>query len=455
MYMENVNILNQFKKPMTSTIIDYWKMSFEWDFSKEYEKTILLFDLLMLNPEEFVASNALRDNMKTHRIYDEHVDVYLDPTDYAKRTSCETFFIVEMTGQACREFELRGGDWKALNLFCQSQKHKAMRLDLTKDDFNGCLPFEELKRKLKEEEFVSAFRRSSKIKNAPKFAEIVSDSNFDLELIKDFFGDISTASDDEDILAIRAKEGWSATFGNLTGCQLQIYDKKVERKVNSNSEVPYDSWIRFEMRFGSLKANTMLSLMAKSYEDDSFEMLVSCCLYYLLDFKQYKVMSDSVLCRVPTWDLWLKFLGLKEGEKLSVNHVINYTPSIELSLRYLENISKIFLKVYAIDEGATLFQTIFHGIAEKLFDGKLDSKLLAEINNYLLFTTGEIRDHKDLLNELYVKFKDYADLEIPFDLVVKRSIDFKKYCLEHDIEDPDDYEFENQYVTTDDGDLPF
>ena len=97
-----------------------------------------LFKLLKLDMNKYVSHKPF-NNCKSARTYDEHVYVCYDPYDDAIKLGSVSYFIIEMEGQACREFELRGGSWEDLIDFLAENVGGLIHIkaiDLAKDDID-------------------------------------------------------------------------------------------------------------------------------------------------------------------------------------------------------------------------------------------------------------------------------------------------------------------------------
>lgn len=428
--------MSRLSEPCARSIIDYFKPSFNFSItSKEANR---LFEILKIEEDRYIQETSLRDNMLEHRVYDQTVHIYLNPSDKAKRAGVIDYFTVELSGQACREFELRGGSWLELLKFMVETDSRLLQLHLAKDAMNGMLPFEELKRKVEREEFISSFRRSRAGGSVAK-----SESSGSTVLRNEeryYYGvDYSDLRQAEynDSVNIVSKVGWSATFGRRESCQLQIYDKLVERATQANYKAPFKSWLRIEMRWGSDKADIVKSLLYDALLHDRLDELTSSLLFQLLDFKEVPPNVDrSNYNKLATWQPWLDFLG-PESEKIKISPLEGYQPSVQRSINWINyGVCRSLLKLFLIDDGKTMFEVINRGIADKILQGKLDNRLIAEVNNYLRFQEvpeDKLLNHEETLSRMHYIFKNY--LGIDFKELISISINRKK-CppYHHDFE---------------------
>lgn len=423
--------MNRLSEPCARSIIDYFKPSF--NFAINSEEASKLFVILKIEEDRFIQETSLRDNMLEHRVYDQSVHIYLNPSDKAERAGVIDYFTVELSGQACREFELRGGSWLELLEFMVKTDSRLLQLHLAKDAMNGMLPFEELKRKVEREEFISSFRRSRAGGSVAK-----SESSGSTALRNEeryYYGlDYSDLRQAEynDSVNIVSKVGWSATFGRRESCQLQIYDKLVERATQANYKAPFKAWLRIEMRWGSDKADIVKPMLYDALRNDRLDELTSSLLFQLLDFKEIPPNVDrSNYNKLPTWQPWLDFLG-PDSEKIKISPLEGYQPSVQRSIDWISyGVARTLLKLYLIDEGRTMAEVINRGIADKILQGKLDNRLLSEVNNYLRMVDPERKplQHEKTLARIHSIYKDYLGVSLP--QLISISIDRKKYPPRH------------------------
>jgi hypothetical protein len=116
-------------------------------------------------------------------------------------------------------------------------------------------------------------------------------------------------------------KGWSFTLGKVNSIQLQIYDKLKER-LAKGVHTNLDSWVRFEMRYGSIgdRGETVFRLSLLALQNKCFGVLCTQLLRWLIDFKDTdEKFSNRNMDKVPSWKPYDDFLGGVSGNSLPVN----------------------------------------------------------------------------------------------------------------------------------------
>lgn len=286
-----------------NVVIDYFKVEFLWKFSVTDSRCVELFRLLGLDDPNVHHDNCHgRDNFDDCWCIAHQSFILFDPNENARKDSIDDYFILEMTGQGCMAFEARGGDWLSLISWVNSQRHEAKRVDFAGDDMSGICPLDELKKKVVSRCYVSNFRSRNSIKlGNQEYVLDVSDG--------DYFG---LSADVRDY-----QNGYSVTWGRKDNLQLQIYDKKAER-LNKGIKTLLESTVRYEMRFGSSRADVILLLLEISYQKKCVGTLFSCLLRWLLEFKEESKSDVNHLYRVPIWKLYDELLGTSDRISIPV-----------------------------------------------------------------------------------------------------------------------------------------
>ena len=288
---------------------------------------------------------------------------------------------VEMTGQACREFEKHSGHtW--LELFRMIFGFESFRisiLDFAIDDFKGTeisLPY--IRNLVEQGLYTSNSRIGSHVSSWKK-------------------------NSDELITA-----GYTIYIGAKGGNQLAIYDKLRER-LSAGHEVETDCWNRYEMRFVQEKAYAVLEhyyLALETNNDFDLKHLVQ---GLLLDFMDLKDANDknARIRRRKTDDRWTMFL--ESISKIDIKKRVKEPPTLEKKFRWFDN-----------SMGSTMTELVlakdFHGMQRVVYESildaidSLDSKKLSRINEYMKEHENELVD-SDRLTQVKNMIKSILDLD--------------------------------------------
>ena len=301
-------------------IVDYLKVVFLYPFEEHEPETMKYWndalDALLVDRETRVDMRRGGSNYESGWHYHEDLFVFTGG-ELTKTSGGIPTSMLEMKGRACERFGERAIEhaeaklngrtlteeekiavvanaWKNLFAVLRNLPHRCTRIDLTVDDFNGNMPIAELMRKCKRREFVSSMKKGFDAGGVP----------------------MDWADDEEDAV-IREGLGWSFTLGKTESeRQLCIYDKKAEWTNGNKGVVTASSWIRFESRFKSDRAEFMLDAfidkLTKS-EDPAmdFRRFVIGALSSVIEFKEERLSGENTY-RSETWKPWAEFI--KEGE---------------------------------------------------------------------------------------------------------------------------------------------
>lgn len=284
-------------------LIDWFKFSINKEFDPCDPLLARLFSLMKLDVLQFDDKGST--GQFGHRYqYGEYFSVLCDPRpdrNLARVGAGENYFFVDMSGDACREFEDNGGDWKELFDFISTFSYHVTRLDIAVDDF-GVMDLSKLEEHIDSHHYLSCFRATAKVVYHP-----VLPADPDL-----FDGPDSP-------VVIRKDQGhgrksWSATFGTRQSVTLQFYDKLMER-AHARVGVPLDQWIRAEMRFFNNKGDPAFVECRLALDRGEFSQFALSLLNGLIQIKQ-----ETVGGRARAWDLrqarrfdvwsdWSSFIG--------------------------------------------------------------------------------------------------------------------------------------------------
>lgn len=296
--------------------------------------------------------------------------------------------MIELKGEACRDFERRNTDkkWIDLLIFLNSLNCNYKRIDLTIDDYKGDIVTQEW------------------IYKKYKAGLCVYQSR-----IVKLFGELST--------------GLTLQFGSRTSSRmLVIYDKKKEKEKDKIT-VPYDYWVRYEMRFSDEMAGRLAYLMISDYDDEQgdsmygskIQSLANQLLYSMLDIKENNNLNEHNKSKAPTDKKWLKFLD--EVDKITLAKTPDeehYTPSYISYFRYMEpKVAKYLLILYLTSfKNDKIFEMEIYKLLRRYIN--FNKKQFYQINIYLKQLGLQVIDDADL-KHLESEFEDkIEEKELPF-----------------------------------------
>lgn len=407
-----------------STCIDYFECIF---LGEEFDPDSLqwreLADCLQIDAVSFddeVMSNSLFAEVFK---FDAHIMIH---THFKKKQDKDDVdrYKLQMGGQACREFEQRGGDWLELFTFCQRQRHNVTRIDLACDDFYY-LDLKELKEFIREHWYISNFRktRREQYKGAPE-----SDRLPALTGLLDVDDNVAPTIDGRE-----QREGvsYSATWGTAQSCQLQIYDKYQERR-HAGYDVISDHWIRFEMRFRRDRAELATAYVIDALKSGTFSRLCARLLYGCMDFKNHcwGRIDQTSNHKLETWPKYKAFIGdLGIEDKLKLKPApqqVDIERMIAKKKRWIDRSVAKSLVLLMLDNPDKFFDSFQDSMAKKVKEGKIQQSDFAAVNYSRMarhespFTVGEYKEF--LKNNLGVEpdgddgcsDNEYFEEDLPF-----------------------------------------
>lgn len=264
---------------------------------------------------------------------------------------------VEMSGQACREFEKYSGHtW--LDLFRMIFKYESFRisrLDFAIDDFKGTeisLPY--IRDLVERGLYTSNSRKGSAVSSWEKNSD-----------------EVTTA-------------GLTIYIGAKGGNQLAIYDKLRER-IGLGLEVETDCWNRYEMRFVHEKAYAVLEYYYLALETNKDYELKQYVQGLLRDFMDLKDENDknSRIRRKETNPKWLDFL--ESIHKIDIKRRVKEPPTFERKLKWIdESLGSTFVELVLAKDLHGLQELIYRKVLDSIDD--LEPKKLARLNQYMIET---------------------------------------------------------------------
>ena len=264
---------------------------------------------------------------------------------------------LEMSGNACRDFIDRGGNWFDLFEFFLTYEGKV----------NGIKP--------------------TRIDAA---IDVKTNKYFDFDkILKYTIDECSYSSPSRDISLTTSKRrlkdklynrGRTIYLGSETSAvYLCIYDKLLERR-QAGDETDYgtDVWYRIELRFRDEQASWFLSEFLKTKDRQDYSFIMN-ALYKVLDIKEIDSEQKALRNR-PTADWWLKFLDDSSKAKLNDKPIKSIT--LKKKEKYLEVNSGMAITqvLYSCKSPVDFFKKIFNIIDLKTDD--LDHRKLKQINEF-------------------------------------------------------------------------
>lgn len=356
-----------------STCIDYLEfVIIGKEFDKDDMQWRLLCNILNINPLEH--DDKIKHNELFSDVYLYDANIYVHTHFRKVQEGEEPRWKVQMAGQACREFEERGGNWVALLQFIKDQRHSFTRIDLACDDFHY-LDLEELKEYIHKKWYISNFRKTCLEEYIPNDQLLYIDDSIPIDNVK--YPEIKSKEQREGL-------SYSATWGTSQTCQLQIYDKMQERR-HKGYDVVGDHWIRFEMRFRKEVAEICCNYVLEGLKNGYFSKLCGRLLYGYMDFKEgYIYSSKPNFYKLPTCKKYQDFLGnISKEDKLKISKPTQQVDVERIMARkkkwIANSVAKSFLMLFL--ENPEMFnQDIQDMMAEKVKEGKLQNSDIAIVN---------------------------------------------------------------------------
>ena len=309
----------------------------------------------------------------------ESIKVFL--TGPLNKYGVRTNFL-DMSGEGCREFEKRGGNYAELLRFLTLENAQFTRNDAAIDVFtNRYFDIAKLLRYVKKGWYTSPMGKG-------RFIWAWSEHG------------LLTAGD-------------SLYFGTKNSNTLiNIYDKKLER-FSKGIETFTPAWIRVEIRFKHERANWFAQNFLNHIENDNDFSFIQEALFRNLKFKVpviinskgKKIKTKNLLrkfwCNAKWWD---DFIAVTKEAKFNAKDIKEL--SIERNKKHIKRSdSKILARLFFTDA-----DTFFHDIMQLVFLGheKLDTVDFVAINKYR---------KKNNMTEL--KKSDIEDLRLKLEKMMK------------------------------------
>lgn len=253
--------------------------------------------------------------------------------------------LLEISGNGCRDFEKRGGNYYDLFMFMIKNNAKATRIDSSHDVFtNKWFTMEKLVYFTEKRLFSPA--RSTKVING-----------------YDRHGKSS---------------GKTIYIGKYDSpMSICIYEKDKEREARSDFDaIQSNVWIRIEVRAKQEHAQTYINEFC--LREGDYDNFITEYLYSVLDFKEEN-SSDERIRRRNTISWWRDFIGFSKKQKFSYK---NYkTPDLKVKKNWIKTSVSHALLLLFLAEGDDLFDYLKMIILDK--GSELDKTDLVMINEYL------------------------------------------------------------------------
>jgi phage replication initiation protein len=253
--------------------------------------------------------------------------------------------LVDMAGQACRQYEeymsrVDGWHWHKFISFILEQQGKISRIDLALDIFDDSTPSV---RTL--QDYIKRGQLSTK---SHKFIEINSGRILDGKLT-----------------------GFTLYIGSSPQI-LRIYDKKQERKDNSDEVVNVEKWVRWELELTERKAMQVANYIASS---KPLSLIIKGILsaHYCFKTQPKKASDFHNKNRLSTMRWWEKFVGGIETIPLKVNRE---KPTLKKKKGWIENstaksismVYEAFSRVYGEEYAELYLKELIHMGKGKITD---------------------------------------------------------------------------------------
>lgn len=258
--------------------IDYLKIRFNSFFSPSHIYWKKLLQCLKVSSDVFDDDIKIANYKKCY-VFDANVFIYTGGETTQNSDGDETT-ILELKGQACREFEKRGGNWVELFDEIIYLKGICKRIDLALDNFTNIINIQDLVNYKIRKGIYTSIRKS------------------------------------DPVIQESANGGLSVTFGKYSDRTLCIYNKNAERK-NKGYLIGDQNWVRYEARFKGDFGDEAFAHAYDSIVSDKLDVVTKQMIKGMLEIKQGNCVKDSNhLYLEKNRDQWDKLLNVKSRIKL-------------------------------------------------------------------------------------------------------------------------------------------
>lgn len=345
--------------------IDYLKIRFDYVFDFDSPEFLSLLDCLVLKNacDEHVGVSGYEYT----RVFGE--DVFISWGGLYTKNDCGEFTtLLELKGHACRNFEIRGGDWFKLFDKILKLHGKCIRIDLPLDDYNHTIEITDVLQHVRDGLYVSPFRKR------PKIVE---------------------------------SNGLSITFGNNGGTRcLCIYDKKSERE-NADYEVLVDSWIRYESRFFHNVAQGVFLDVYNMLMNGDLGLYVQSVLKGMLELKEKTKYDSSDLDKVPTYSKWDDLVSSRDKLNIHPLNPIALTSVKKMNWEFRSTIGVSVEKDLCFMETDEL--DVFNGFSIMEHLDSINNQMIERVNNFRKAHNFRELNKSECINYIKQKYSEYKD----------------------------------------------
>ena len=263
-----------------NVFIDYLYVRFHGGFSpfneEDLQRFAPLFGLLKIYPQFYTEQKSR--SWKNFLQYDTGT-FFKSSTDYNESKDGPCCYL-ELKGEGCRSFELRGGSWPDLLSWILDHTNHVNRIDVALDDMAGIITMNQILDRIHKGAYSTRLRTWKVVNGSNVFDEVPN-------------------------IVQSKNDGCSITFGGRQTKQLQIYNKAAERMAK-NYSVEHGSWIRYEGRFMHEVGYDVLNQVVAGFYTSNILSVIAGLIKGLVEFKEHS--ADSRVRRRENWHLWEKLL---------------------------------------------------------------------------------------------------------------------------------------------------
>lgn len=333
-----------------------------------------------------------------------NMSLCLSPSERMRHTRYgQDYMLFELSGEACREFERRGGDWKQLLIMISLNENFEFYAEDNAIDI--CT-----------DKYFSQSELISKICN------------------NEYKG--SSHKKPQDIFQVNSNglltNAWSFTWGKHGGNQICIYNKAMEQAKKLNkSELIGKYWVRIEIRSRGDEAAIVGREMVGYYNQGNIKDFYASLLSKKFNLIEKQVTHTSRDAKIwKPWQDLVNDLGNVENFKTTIGNKVSGMPQVvykwfnwlcksvaptmqklyAIAPEYFDNLLSIIYKVQFLDQVAYVQPVELRYINEAR--AQLGKPPLTNVNDQYkkLFRMSEREEEESKSNELYQMLNSFMDL---------------------------------------------